>query len=74
MGGGILEQLDLVESARNDFPVADDHRADRDFLRFVSAHCHAQRLAHEISVALQVDNRFHPTICFENVSSLGKEL
>lgn len=74
MGGGILEQLDLVEGARNDFPVAHHHSADWNLLRFVRAHGHAQRLTHEIGVALQVDDRFHATICFENVSSLGKEL
>jgi len=56
MGGGVLEQLDLVESAGDGPAVADHDRADGHFLGLVSAGRLPQGFAHEVVVALQVDD------------------
>src|SRR5882672_8831510 len=56
MGGGVLEQLDLIEGAGNDSSLADYDSADWDFGCFIGFGRLAQRLAHEIVVALQIND------------------
>ena len=61
--GGVLEQFHLVPSA-SDNPAAPFHdRTHRNFLRLKSFRSQAQRLPHEIMVALQIDDgRFHALV------------
>src|SRR3954447_26661800 len=58
MGGGILEQLHLVEGPSDDSALTHDYRAHRNFLRLIHPRREAQRFAHEKTVALQIDDRF----------------
>ena len=55
--GGVLEQFHLIAGPRDDAALAHDDRAHGHFLRLVSARRLAQRLAHEVMVALQVNDR-----------------
>jgi hypothetical protein len=55
--GGVLEQLHLIERPTDDSPLAHDDRADGHFLRLEGARGLSQRLAHEVRVALQVNDR-----------------
>lgn len=59
MRGRILEQFNLIVSAGDNFSRSHDDRSDRNFLRLVGPGRESQRFAHEIGVALQIDDRFH---------------
>src|ERR1043165_957546 len=74
MGGGIFQQFDLVEGAGDNSALANHHCADRYFLRIVSAHGLPERFAHEIVVALQVNNGLfrHGALLFLWLPSLGR--
>ena len=56
--GGVLEQFDLIAGTGNDPALPHDHGADRHLLRIIGAHGLAQSLAHEVMVALQIDDGF----------------
>ena len=53
---GVLEQFHLVEGAGDDASFAHDDRADGHFARFISLGRLPQRLAHEIIVAVQIND------------------
>src|SRR5881296_874966 len=57
MGCRVLEQFDLIVSARDDPPFAHDHRANRHLLGFEGARRLPQCFSHEKMVALQIDDR-----------------
>ena len=54
--GGVLERLDLIKRARNNSSFAHDDRANRHFAAFVSLRRLPQRFAHEIIVAVQIND------------------
>src|SRR5256885_10998209 len=55
MGRGVLEQLDLIESASEDAAFLHHDGSNGGFFRFISPGGLAQRFAHEIVVALEID-------------------
>ena len=57
MGGGVAEKFHLVEGAADDAPRAHDDGTDGDFPGLVRAPGLAQGLAHEMVVAVAVDDR-----------------
>ena len=57
MGGGVFEGFDLVERPRDDAPATHDHRADGNLARLVSTECLTEGVAHEMHVAVQIDDR-----------------
>src|SRR5207249_593629 len=56
VSGGVFEQFDLIERASQDAAFLHDYGADGSFFRFVSPRCLAQGFAHEIVVALEIDD------------------
>ena len=58
VGGGVLQQFHLVERPGNDPSLANNHRADGNLLGLECAPGLAQRLTHEVMVALQINDRF----------------
>ena len=54
VGGGVIEQFDLIPSARNDAAVLNDDGTHGHFLGLISAHGQTQGFAHEVLVALEV--------------------
>ena len=54
--GGVVEQFHLVERPGDDAALVHDHRADRHLLGFPRFHGLAQGLAHEVVVAVEVDD------------------
>jgi hypothetical protein len=58
VGGGVLERFDLVMSAGDDPPFTHNYDADRHFLMFPRAARLTEGFAHEILVALQIDDGF----------------
>ena len=56
MSGGILEQFNLVKRARDDLAFQNNDRANRRLLRLVCSGRLPQSLAHEVIVALQVND------------------
>ena len=60
VGGGVLELLDLVVGARDDAALADQDGTDGDFVLGAGTVGEAQGFAHEIFVALEIDDAvFH---------------
>ncbi len=60
MGSGVFEQFDLVVGAGDNFGVANDDGADRYLVGVVGEAGLAQRFAHEIVVAGEIDFRHLP--------------
>ena len=56
VGGGVFEQLYLIEGARDYFSGANDHTANRHLVSFVRFRGQPQRFRHEIGVALRFDH------------------
>ncbi len=59
MRGGVLELFDLVVRPGNNLAVANNHRANGDFILIPSAPRHPERLSHEEIVALEVNQGRH---------------
>ena len=59
MRGRVLQQLYLVEGARDDLAAADNDRADRDFFFGIRFLRQTQCFAHEVGVARQIDECVH---------------
>ena len=57
VGGGVTESLDLVEGPGDDPARAHDHSADGHLVSLVRAEGLAEGVAHEMHVAVQVDDR-----------------
>ena len=57
VGGGVLEGFHLVPRAGDDPALADDHGTDRHLAGGIGLAGLTQRLAHEIGVAVQIDDR-----------------
>jgi hypothetical protein len=57
MGRGIIQGLDLIGRAGNDFAGAHDDRADGHLALLMGLRRLPQRFAHEIIVAVQVNDR-----------------
>jgi hypothetical protein len=55
VGSGVFKEFDLIEGAGNDAAPTDDDGANGDFLRLVRARGLAKRFAHEVVVALKID-------------------
>ena len=71
--GGVLEEFNLVKSARDDPPGADHDGADWHLFRGVSPARLAQSLAHEVMIALEVNDRFIHNCVFEMVFLLVRQ-
>ena len=57
MSGRVFEQFHLVIGPPNDAAFAHDHCANRDFLGCEGARSLAEGFAHEVMIALQIDDR-----------------
>src|SRR5438093_5107571 len=57
MRSRVLEQLDLIVRATDNLSIVDHYGANWNFLRLVSARGLAQRFAHKIMIAFEIDNR-----------------
>ncbi len=57
VGRGVAQCFDLIPGAGNDSPFFHDDRSDRNFFGCISLVSLAQGLAHEINVAVQINNR-----------------
>ena len=59
VGGGILQDFDLIPGAGDDFGMANDHRADRNFILRFGSPCLSQGFAHEIGIARKIQQIVH---------------
>lgn len=74
VGGGVAEGFDLVPCAGDDAAFADDDGADGDFVGVECLSCLAEGLAHEVGVAMQIDDgcfSFHAR-CITGGGNLAK--
>lgn len=70
VGGGVFEEFDLVEGARDNFLFPDDDGTDRNFVGVERQPSLAERFAHEVGVAGEVDHRREARVCGANWQDL----
>ena len=58
MGGGVIEQLDLIPRASNHIAVSHHHGTHGNFIGLTGLHSLTDGVSHEILIALQIDDGF----------------